>query len=288
MIKAQSYALKIAACLCGVTVIAVTLFVFGYIFVKGWESMSWTFITDRPRGFPLGSEGGVFPAIMGTAYLGALSGLMAGIVGCAVAVYVVFFSKNKYINGIIRVSLYFLSGLPSILFGLVGYTILLNLLGIGRSLLTAGITVAVMILPFIAIRMIKIFKEDIVELFNASLSLGLSRTYILRKLILPKYFISLLTSVTLGMAYGVGAAAPVIYTGAVVFAQVPQSVHQPFMSLSYHLYMLINDGISIENAYGSAFLLMFMLLVVNIFCRALGYLQKRGSDRLGRKHRSDK
>ena len=270
----SSVVLKTSACLCGAIVIAIALFIFAYIFAHGIQSMSWEFIFDRPRGIPLGTEGGVRPAIMGTIYLGALTGMVSGIIATITSIYLVFYCNSKYIKGIIRSSIYFLSGMPSILFGLVGYTILLNHLGMNRSLLTAGITVSVMILPFITIRIIKIFKEDIMEMQHASLCLGLSKSYILRKLILPNYFADILASITLGIAYGIGAAAPVMVTGAVVFAETPQNLNQPFMSLSYHLYILISTGISLENAHGSAFLLMLLLLSVNVFCRVLGHIRK--------------
>ncbi|MCL2857302.1 MAG: ABC transporter permease subunit [Oscillospiraceae bacterium] len=208
--------------------------------------------------------------------MGALSGLMAGLVGSITAIFLVFYCRNRYVKGIIKASIYFLSGMSSILFGLVGYTILLHMLGMPRSLLAAGITVAVMILPFITIRIIKLFEEDSTELLHASLCLGVSKTYILRKIILPSYYINILTSITLGVAYGIGAAAPVMLTGAVLNAPTPQSVTQPFMSLSYHLFILVSEGISLTNAYASAFLLMAILLVLNAACRGLEYFKKKG------------
>jgi len=256
-------------------VISTTFFVFGYILYHGALHITWNFVLDRPRGIPIGIEGGVFPAITGTVYLGALVGLVSGIVSSVTAIFLAFYCRNRYVKGIIRASIYFLSGMSSILFGLVGYTILLHLLGMPRSLLAAGITVAVMISPFITIRVIKLFEEDSAEMLHASLCLGVSKTYILRKLILPHYSINILTSIALGVAYGIGAAAPVMLTGAVLNAPTPQSVIQPFMSLSYHLFILVSEGVSLTNAYASAFLLMLILLVLNMTCRGLEYFKKR-------------
>jgi len=277
MIKSRNVLLKLTAWLCGGLVVAATFFVFGYILYHGALNVTWDFVSDRPRGIPIGAEGGVFPAITGTVFLGALSGLMAGFVGSITAIFLVFYCRNKYVKGIIRASVYFLSGMSSILFGLVGYTILLHMLGMPRSLLAAGITVAVMISPYITIRIIKLLEEDSAEIFHASLCLGVSKTYILRKLILPGYYVNILSSITLGVAYGIGAAAPVMLTGAVLNAPTPQSVTQPFMSLSYHLFILVSEGISLTNAYASAFLLMVILLVINAVCRGLEYFKKRGS-----------
>ncbi|MCL2398983.1 MAG: ABC transporter permease subunit [Defluviitaleaceae bacterium] len=280
MIKYKAF--KIAVILCGICVIATATFIFGYVFFMGFHRIDINFITDRPRGIPLGTEGGVFPAIMGTVYLGALSGFIAGIVGSITAIFLVFYCRNKFLKGIIVFSTYFLAGMPSILFGIVGYTILIYMLGMPRSLLTAGITVSVMIVPFITIRIVKSFKEDILDMMNSSLCLGLPKWYIIKKFILPNYLINIMTSISLGMTYGAGAAAPIIFTGAVIFAETPGSITQPFMNLSYHLFILVNEGISFENAYGSALILMFLLLGINIFCRILEHLREGADWRFGK------
>ncbi|MCL2579239.1 MAG: ABC transporter permease subunit [Oscillospiraceae bacterium] len=276
MKKYKSTLFKAIAWLCGGFVISATLFVFGYILYHGALNITWNFVFDRPRGVPIGTQGGVFPAVTGTVLLGALSGLIAGVLGSITTVFLAFYCRNKYLGGIIRAAVYLLSGMSSILFGLVGYSILLNILGLPRSLLAAGITVAVMILPYITIRVIKLFEEDSAEVLHASLALGVSKTYMLRKLILPNYSINILTSITLGVAYGIGAAAPVMLTGAVLNAPTPQHVTHPFMSLSYHLLILVSEGISLTNAYASAFLLMIILLALNLICRGLEYFKKRG------------
>ena len=79
-----------------------------------------------------------------------------------------------------------------------------------------------------------------------SIGLGLSREYALRKMILPVCFPELLGTVALGMAYGMGAVAPILYTGAVMQAGVPSKLTDPFMSLPYHLYTLVNNGFSLD------------------------------------------
>jgi len=281
-VKIKTYLFKIAVIFSGIIVIAIILFIFGFILFRGAQSISPEFIFDRPRGMPLGREGGIFPAIIGTIYLGTLSGLMAGIVGAITALYLVFYCQNKYIRGIISVSIHLLAGMPSILFGIIGYTILILRFGIPRSLLSASIAIAAMIVPFITIRIIKIFKEDVSDMLNSSLSLGLPKGYIIRTLILPNYYINILASITLGMAFGAGAAGPIIHTGAVVFAQTPQSLTSPFMALSNHLYLLVNQGISLDNSYGTALVLVVLLLSVNIICRALEHLRDGADWRFGK------
>ena len=199
---------------------------------------------------------------MGSIYLGALSALMGGIIGIGVAVYLVFYTRKSIFYHVISACITGLSGIPSILFGL------------GRSLLCSAICVAVMIVPFIAIRAEKILKEKGTEYMRNSLALGMSREYAVIRLILPVCAVELLGTVALGMAYGMGAVAPILYTGAVMVADVPGKLTDPFMSLPYHLYMLVNNGFSLDYAYGTAFVLMLFLLLIQIICKCITYIRK--------------
>ena len=260
--KLTKYVIRILAGILGILTIAVTLFLFLYIFWKGKNVMSLSFILDKPAGVPLGTAGGIYPALMGSIYLGALSALMGGIIGIGVAVYLVFYTRKSIFYHVISACITGLSGIPSILFGLVGYTLLIYQFGLGRSLLCSAICVAVMIVPFIAIRAEKI------------LALGMSREYAVIRLILPVCAVELLGTVALGMAYGMGAVAPILYTGAVMVADVPGKLTDPFMSLPYHLYMLVNNGFSLDYAYGTAFVLMLFLLLIQIICKCITYIRK--------------
>ena len=175
--KLTKYVIRILAGILGILTIAVTLFLFLYIFWKGKNVMSLSFILDKPAGVPLGTAGGIYPALMGSIYLGALSALMGGIIGIGVAVYLVFYTRESIFYHVISACITGLSGIPSILFGLVGYTLLIYQFGLGRSLLCSAICVAVMIVPFIAIRAEKILKEKGTEYMKNSLALGMSREY---------------------------------------------------------------------------------------------------------------
>lgn len=110
---------------------------------------------------------------------------------------------------------------------------------------------------------------------QTSLSLGISKEYTLRKMILPVCLPDLISAVGLGMAYGMGAVAPILYIGVVMQADVPSKLTDPFMSLPYHLYMLVNSGYSLEYAYGTAFILLSLLLCIQLICKLIGCLQKR-------------
>ncbi len=203
-------------CLLGIFTAGVTLFLFLYVFYKGKDVISLSFLLEEPAGVPVGTDGGIFPALAGSVYLGGLSALMGGLMGIGCAVYLSFYSPNGRFRSMVRVSIQGLSGIPSILFGLVAYTFLIYQLGMPRSLLCASVAVAAMIVPFTAIRAKKILDEKGREYMSNSISLGLSREYTLGRLILPVCLAELIETTALGMAYGMGAVAPILYTGAVM------------------------------------------------------------------------
>ncbi|WP_334159816.1 PstA family ABC transporter permease [Muricomes intestini] len=277
--RVGKYLTRLACFLLGVSAIGIALFLFVYVFWKGRGVISLSFLLDSPSGVPVGTDGGIFPALIGSIFLGGLSALMGGLLGIGAALYLAFYSDRKWFSVLVNTAILGLSGIPSILFGLVGYTLLIYKLGIGRSLLCASISVAAMIVPFVSIRAKKIFEEKRRGYMEESLGLGLSKEYTLRKLILPHCASELLGTVALGMAYGMGAVAPILYTGAVMQADIPRKLTDPFMSLPYHLYMLVNNGFSLEYAFGTAFVLMAFLLLVQLLCKGVTSLQERKESR---------
>ncbi len=274
--KLTKYLVRFSLTILGLATLVVTLFLFLYVFWKGKDVMSLSFLLDKPAGVPLGTAGGIFPALMGSIYLGLLSALIGGIIGIGTAAYLTFYSGNSVIHHVITMAVTGLSGIPSILFGLVGYTLLIYGLGLQRSLICAVLCVSAMIVPFVEIRAQKIFGEKGALYMKNALSLGLSKEYSFRKFIFPQCLAELIGTVALGMAYGMGAVAPILYTGAVMAADVPSKLTDPFMSLPYHLYMLVNNGFSLKYAYGTAFVLMAFLLLIQLICKFISFIRKRG------------
>ena len=170
-----------------------------------------------------------------------------------------------------------IAGIPSIVLGLFGYAFLVIKLKLGLSILASGLTLAIMIFPFIEIRIQKLFQETNQQLLEASASLGINRSYTILHLLLPMYRKQILSIITLASGYAMGAAAPVMLTGCMMNAPVPKSLFSPFMSLPYHLYVLIGQGISMENAYGTAFVLMMLVLLINLLAAVPTLLGMRGN-----------
>ena len=122
-----------------------------------------------------------------------------------------------------------------------------------------------MILPFIEVRAEKAFRELPVQMVRSSYALGCSRAYTIWKIVLPACRGELVSGIILGGCYAMGATAPMIFTGAVAYAGVPSSVMEPAMALPLHLYLLVAQGAtSMDTAYGTAFVMMAILLVSNL------------------------
>lgn len=268
--KSKDLFFKLWVILSGIIIITVTMGVFLYLLCKGLEVVSLEFIFNSPKGIPLGTEGGIFPAIIGSLLSGLMSGLIGGVLGLCTAVYLTFYCENTKIKNYMLQALQCLSGIPSVVIGLFGYTLLIVGLGMNKSLLSASITLTIMIIPFIAIRMKKALEETSKEQFICSLSLGIPKGYTIVKLVIPSALKYIMTSLGLGIVFAMGATAPVMFTGAVIVSGVPSKLSDPFMALPYHLYILVNEGLSLEMAYGTAFVLIVVVLLINFICHFIG------------------
>ncbi|QZY55246.1 PstA family ABC transporter permease [Crassaminicella profunda] len=257
--------IKLWSSFSGIILMILVLYINIYIFSKGGSGLNSDFLLDMPKGFPLGTEGGIFPAIIGSICFTGIACFFASMIAIATAVYLNFYCSNKKLCGMIHVVIQSTAGIPSIVLGLFGYTFLVVYLNLGLSLLSGGIVLSVMIFPFIEVRVEKALGEINKELIYASYALGISKSYTFFKIILPMCFSEILSAIVLAGGFAMGATAPIMFTGGVVYAPVPNSLFSPAMALPYHLYMLIGEGISMENAYKTASVLLLFLLILNSF-----------------------
>ncbi|MCW6111361.1 phosphate ABC transporter permease PstA [Clostridium sporogenes] len=244
-------------------VVFIVFFIIAYVLKNGIHTINKEFLLDNPKGMPLGKEGGIFPAIVGSLLLMFISSITASILGIATAVYLTLYNKNKKIDGIIHIIIHSISGIPSIVLGLFGYSFLVFFLDLGVSLLAGAITLSIMIFPYIEVVTEKAIEEVDKKLIVSSYSLGIDKTYTFFKIILPQCVEEIVSGIMLSGGFAMGATAPIMLTSAVISAPTPDSIMSPVMALSYHLYILISQGISMENAYGTAFVLMSILIILN-------------------------
>lgn len=248
-----------------VLVAGVIVFLFAFVFYEGSSVISWEFLTQAPSGAVLGEEGGIWPAIVGSLCFTATAVVLGGIPAIATALFLVFYCRRRRVSGLIRLVVQCISGIPSIVLGLFAYSFLVRDLQWGRCILSAGVALGIMILPFIEVRAEKAFRELPQQMVRSSYALGCSRAYTIWKIVLPACRGELVSGIILGGCYAMGATAPMIFTGAVAYAGVPHSVMEPAMALPLHLYLLVAQGAtSMDTAYGTAFVMMAILLVSNL------------------------
>ena len=242
----------------------ITLYLIGFIMVNGGKSISFDFLTSKPMGMPLGSEGGIYPALIGSFYFGIVALISSGIISISTATYMIFYCKSNKIRAFLRTIIGVIAGIPSIILGLFGYGFFVVQMGFGLSVLSGGLVLGIMIFPYMEVRLEKIFTEVDKNLLTASYALGINKTYTFFTIIIPLTFTEILSTLFLGLSLALGASAPILVTGAVTYAKVPNSILSPAMALPVHLYYLISEGISLKNAYGTAFIMVLILFLLNL------------------------
>lgn len=240
------------------------------LFKEGLKVINWEFLFGSPKGTPPGIEGGIFPAIVGSFIVFFLSSFFASVLSIATAIYTTFYMKRKSIVRILNIVIASISGIPSIVLGLFGYTLFVYSFGFGRSVLSASLTLAIMIFPFIYVRVEKLFQNYEKEKIESALSLGMDLGFTIRHIVIKDLKSKILETVALSGSLAFGATAPIMLTGAALHASIPKSMFSSFMALPHHLYILINEGISIRMGYGTGVVLMVLLMLINFFVLALG------------------
>ncbi|MHC1598030.1 MAG: phosphate ABC transporter permease PstA [Candidatus Methanofastidiosia archaeon] len=243
--------------------ISILIVIIGFIIIKGAPAISWEFLTEKP--LRSGRLGGIYPAIIGTVYLAGLAVGVATPIGVGGALYMTEFAREGKLTKIIRFGADTLNGVPSIIFGLFGFAFLVYYMGLGISILSGGLTLAFMILPTIfrvseeAIRAVPRWDKD------GSYALGASKIQTITRIVLPQSISGIITGIILGLGRAAGETAPIIFTAAILNPIIPKSIMQPTMALPTHLFSLTSEGISLQNAYGTALVLLSLVLVFNIF-----------------------
>ena len=217
--------------------------------------------------------------ILSTLFVAALAVGFSLIIGVGCALFLACAATDRQ-RTLVMPYIDLLASIPSVIYGFIGLYIVVKFFeklgrATGESILAGGITQGVMILPFIQVRAEKALREVDPALVKASYGLGMSRAYTIRRVVLPQALPQLVSGVLLGGCYAMGAAAPLIFTGAVIISKVPKDVMKPAMALPYHLYMLLTQGTSSENAYGTAFVMMVIVLVTNSVATWFAWRKKK-------------
>lgn len=240
--------------------LGVLILILGYILIKGIPNISIEFLTESPA--KMGREGGIFPIIIGTIYVTLVSIIIATPIGVAAAIYFSEYAKKGKLINIIRFFTEVLAGIPSIIFGLFGFSFFVVFLGMGWSVLSGGLTLSMMILPTLIRSTEESLKTVPMSYREGSLSLGATKWQTVVKVVLPCCKSGVLTGLILGIGRAIGETAAVMLTvgGSMM---MPTSVFDSTRTMALHLYMLASEGLSEQKTYATAALLIIIVLVIN-------------------------
>ncbi len=276
-------------------ILIVVGFVMLNIIIGGWDQLSWEFLTGAPRDGM--TEGGIFPAIVGTFFLVVFMSIVGVPVGTVTAIYLSEYAgQQSRLARMIRFAVNTLAGVPAIVFGLFGLGFFIQFVGSGidslftgegelvwgqPNLLWASLTMALLTLPVVIVSVEEAIKTVPRELREASLALGSTKWETIKKVVLPGSMTGIFTGGILAVSRGAGEVAPILFTGAAYFLpKLPDDLSDQFMELGYHVYIMSTQSPNVEETrgiqYATTLVLLLLTFLLNFSAIFLRYrLRKR-------------
>ena len=246
-----------------------------FVLARGLPHVTWRLLSLPPT--DSGRGGGVFPIITGTLQVTLLGIACAVPLGVGTAIHLVEYTREGRLTRAIRFGSECLAGVPSIIFGLFGFVLFVLTLGFGWSVLSGGLTLGLMTLPIIIRTSEEALKAVPAAYREVALSVGASKWQAIARVVLPAALPGILTGVILALGRAVGETAAVIFTaGSNLPHRALSSLFDGTRTLSVHFYQLAREGISADNAYASAAILVLAISVINLGSSlALGRFMRR-------------
>ena len=271
----QEVAARVLFLVMTLMMIAPLVAIVSYVLVQGWPALSLEFILDVPRNRM--TEGGIWPALVGTIYLVTISLLVAAPIGVLAAVYLNEYAKDSWFTRAIHLAVVNLAGVPSIVHALFGLGAFVYAAHLGFSVIAASLTLAIMTLPVIIASTRESLASVPMSFREACWNVGASRWQTIRGVVLPNAISGILTGVILQVSRAAGETAPIMFTGAVLYKAVDRGNLLPYylddqvMALSMHLYVLTTQVPNVPPAvpYATALVLLASVLLVNTFAIGL-------------------
>ena len=244
----------------------VLLAIIAYVVINGLPHISLDFIFGWPQG--VNAEGGIWPTIVSTIYVTALAMLICTPVAVLAAVYLAEYAKQGKVVDIIRYAADALASVPSIVMGLFGYALFVEAMGLCLSMVSAALALALLMLPIVMRTTEEAIRAVPRYIRWGAYGLGATKWQVVSKIVLPSAFGRIATGIVLAIGRAIGETAVVLYTMGQAI-NLPISPLDSGRPMTVHLYLLANDGINMNAAYGTALLLMAIILAFNLFARYL-------------------
>lgn len=265
-----------------ILIITILVVILAIIVYEGRSKFSWEFISSFPTNGM--TEGGIFPALIGTFILVIVMSLAAVPFGTITALYLTEYAgENSKFAAAVRFSVRTLAVVPSIIFGLFGLGFFIQFVGAGAdtlfndgqlhwgqpNILWASLTMSLLTLPVIIVSVEESLKNIPREMREASLALGATKWQTIKRVILPESISGIMTGTILAVSRGAGEVAPILFTGAAYYlATLPGSLSDQFMNLGYHIYIMSTQSSDVEKTmpiqFATTLVLLFLTLSLNI------------------------
>jgi phosphate transport system permease protein len=216
----------------GLLVLGVLLY---RIFTQGFGYLDLQFLQSLPSRKP--EQAGVYAALIGTIWLMAVVAPVSLLIGVGTALYLEEYAKKNFITDFIRVNISNLAGVPSIVFGLLGLTVFVRALAFGTSVLAAGLTMSLLVLPVIIVASQESIRTVPRELRDASYAMGATKWQTIVRVVLPASIPGIITGAILALSRAIGETAPLVVLGMPLFlAFLPKSVLDMITVLPLQIY----------------------------------------------------
>ena len=250
-------------------IVAPLVLIVGYLVYQAWPILSLDFLFTNPRNGM--RAGGIWSPLLGTIYLVVISLMVATPIGVLAAIFLNEYTRENWLTRVINLAVVNLAGVPSIVHALFGLGAFVLFAGIGKSILAASLTLAVMTLPVIIASTKEALASVPVPFREACWNVGATRWQTIQHVVLPNSVGGILTGVILQVSRAAGETAPIMFTGVVFYKAIKEG--DPFayglfdqcMALSMHLFTISTQVPDVPKAlpYGTAVVLLGAVLAVN-------------------------
>ena len=276
--RAYDRILRFLLYFCAALTCALLLFIIGYIFFKGLPHVTWQFLSTQPSFIK--DTIGILPNILNTVYLVGVT-LIIMPLGVGAAIYLTEYARNRRLVAAIEFATETLTGIPSIIFGLVGMLFFCQLLGLQASLLAGSLTLVIVTIPTI-IRTTQESLKTVPQSFReAALGLGAGKWHMIRTVVLPSSVDGIVTGCILAIGRIVGESAALLFTAGMgmslnnFFGSVGNFIHSSGASLTVALYVYARERAEFDVAFAIAAILMLLTLVINLSAKLVGRTLKK-------------
>lgn len=261
--------------LCAGVTCALLVFLIGYIFYRGAGSISWELLSTQSS--YRNNTIGILPNILNTLYIIFLSMIVVLPLGVGAAIYLTEYAKNRKLVAAIEFATEILTGIPSIIFGLVSMLFFIQLLGLKQGILAGGLTLVVMILPTIVRTTQESLKTVPQSYREGALGLGAGKWHMIRTVVLPNAVDGIVTGCILAIGRIVGESAALLFTAGfgLVLNGFFESLQSSSASLTVALYVYANERGETAVAFAIACILMVLTLLINLAANITGKKLKK-------------